>query len=128
MPVWLFNFGGPSPFGLRFGVTARPPVLVGELLQVVVVALVPPEKMKGAITISDNRFGIVEQMNDNCGMVTLITPCTIICEDITDVLEIFTLEPMIGIMIMYISGQETQKISFHSVVILPCERPCHAVE
>ena len=60
MPVRLFTFGGPSPFGLRFDVTARPPIRVGDLFQVVIVALVASEKMENAFSVPGNRFVIIE--------------------------------------------------------------------
>ena len=65
LPVRLFTFGGPSPFGLRFDVTARPPIRVGDLFQIVLMALVALEEVEAAFTVPDHRFIIVKRMDDD---------------------------------------------------------------
>ena len=136
LPVRLFTFGGPSPFGLRFDVTARPPIRVGNLFQVVIRALVAPEKMESAFSVPDNCFVIIEWMDDDRGVMAfcehtgmlMITPSTCSCENVTDIIEVIALKSVVRAMLMNVCGQEAQYITLDSVVVLPCERACHAME
>ena len=58
----------------------------------------------------------------------MISPSTRSCENVTDVMQVITLKSMVRAMFMHVIGQESQYITLDTMVVLPCERTCHAVE
>ena len=58
----------------------------------------------------------------------MISPSTRSCENVTGVLQVATLKSMVRVVFMDVGGQESQKITLDAMVVLPCERTCHAVE
>ena len=58
----------------------------------------------------------------------MIPPSTCSSENVTDIVKILTLEPVVTIMVTYVGRKEKQKIRLNTVKVLPIKRAGHAVK